>query len=70
MNLIKVSPAPGMRIIDPFTGIELRPGVMPDNPFWRRRAAEGGVIIESADPPKPVAAPAKPFIASKIAPKE
>lgn len=55
-RMIHVAPAPGYRIIDPFTRGELIAGVMPDDPFWRRRAEEGGVII--TDPNAPADAPA------------
>ena len=51
MKMIHVAPAPGYRIIDPFTRAELVAGVMPDDQFWRRRAAEGGVIITDPDEP-------------------
>jgi len=57
MKLIHVAPAPGKRIINPFTRSELRPDVVPDHSFWRARADEGGVIISDAEPapsPAPV----------------
>jgi hypothetical protein len=57
--MIHVAPAPGYRIIDPFTRAELVAGVMPDDPFWRRRADEGGVIITDPNAP-PAPAPVAP----------
>ena len=61
MKMIHVAPAPGYRIIDPFTRAELVAGVMPDDPFWRRRADEGGVIITEPDA-APIAEMAAPSI--------
>ncbi len=51
-KMIHVKPAPGFRILNPFNrNAELsRDGeVVPDESFWRRRAAEGGVIITDTD---------------------
>jgi hypothetical protein len=49
--MIHVEAAPGKRILDPFDGnSELKPGIRPDDAYWRRRAAEGGVIITAPVP--------------------
>lgn len=66
-KMIHVSPMPGKRVINPFNGYtELpRAGIMtPDDAFWRKRQAEGGVAIleqhAGAPAPQPDAAPATP----------
>ncbi|MGE0699269.1 MAG: hypothetical protein AB7O57_09265 [Hyphomicrobiaceae bacterium] len=63
-KLIHVAPAPGMKIIDPFQRGELKAGTRPDDPYWRAREREGGVIITevgaAAVPPRPAREKAPP----------
>lgn len=52
----------GRRVRDPSTGQALtkRPRDVPDTAFWRRRLADGDVVVEPPRPaPKPAAKPSR-----------
>lgn len=71
MKMIIVKPAAGFRILNPYNSFAEVPreGLLtPDDAFWRKRAAEGG--IEILDPnapaePAPEAAPTPKARAAK-----
>lgn len=63
-KMIRVAPAKGFRILNPFEGNKEVPPegiITPDEAYWRRREAEGGVVISDPKAKAPErAARAKP----------
>jgi len=60
MAMIKVTPAPGLKILDPtdsFRAIPAEGKVLPDSTYWRNRERDGGVVVSDPNAVVEVAAP-------------